>query len=239
MRNSLTLRLGVIALALAVIGTACSSGTDGSPGEASGSRQGQSQQNGSDGMEAVTTVDSGAAQLRRDLTDLLDGHVYLAGIAVEQAVLTEDPNSPQFKAAATTLDQNSQDLAAAIESIYGPEAGKQFLSQWRQHIDFFVDYTIGGISNDANVQQKAAADLAQYQKDFGAFLEEATGGELQADAAAQALQMHVNSLLDTIDAVIAGDASAFDMLYGSAHEHMPMTAGALAGAIAGQMPESF
>ncbi len=43
---------------------------------------------------------SPASDLQAGLTDLLNSHVFLAGIAVEQAVLTEDPKSPQFKAAA-------------------------------------------------------------------------------------------------------------------------------------------
>ena len=40
---------------------------------------------------------SPASDLQAGLTDLLNSHVFLAGIAVEQAVLTEDPKSPQFK----------------------------------------------------------------------------------------------------------------------------------------------
>ena len=188
---------------------------------------------------AAPSIDTGSEKLRQTLTDLLNSHVYLAGIAVEQAVLTEDPKSQQFKSAARTLDENSQDLAAAIESIYGPEAGDAFLKQWREHIGFFVDYTIGGISKDKRMQQKAADDLAAYESDFGAFLSEATGGELLADGAAEALGMHVESLVAAVDSVLAGDPSAFDQLYEAAHGHMPMTAAALAGAIATQMPEDF
>lgn len=187
----------------------------------------------------MPTVETEAAQLQQALTDLLDSHVYLAGIAVEQGVLTKSTTSPQFKAAATTLDQNSQDLAAAVASVYGNKAGKQFLSLWRKHITFFVDYTVGGLEGDKAAQSRAKKQLDRYRADFGAFIDKATGGELSADAAAGALQMHVDSLLETIDAVIAGDANAFDLLYSSAHEHMPMTATALAGAIVAQNPEKF
>jgi hypothetical protein len=189
--------------------------------------------------EMATGIDTGSAKLRQTLTDLFNSHVYLAGIAVEQAVLTEDPNSPQFKAAATTLDQNSQDLASAIESVYGPEAGDAFLKQWREHIGFFVDYTVGGLTSDKQMQQKAGEDLAQYEDDFGAFLSEATGGELDAGAAADALGMHVDSLVVAVDSLLAGDGRAFDLLYAASKDHMPMTASALAGAIAAQNPDQF
>jgi len=239
-KKSLILRLTGVALVLALVGAAC--GGDGSENAETtdGSVQEDSSEDSSMAAEEMSAgIETGSAKLRQTLTDLLNSHVYLAGIAVEQAVLTEDPNSPEFKAAATTLDQNSQDLAGAIESVYGPEAGDAFLKQWREHIGFFVDYTIGGLTNDKQMQRKAAADLDAYRGDFSAFLEEATGGELDAGTASDALQMHVNSLVTAVDSVLAGDPQVFSQLYEAAHGHMPMTAAALAEAIAGQSPEDF
>jgi hypothetical protein len=81
--------------------------------------------------------DSGASELRSGLTGLLEEHVYLAGIAVTQGV-GEGLTSPQFKAAAGTLDTNSKGLSKAIASVYGDAAGKQFLALWRKHNGFFV-----------------------------------------------------------------------------------------------------
>ena len=241
MKRSFLLRLSGVALALAFVGAACGGGD--SENDAASNTGAQEESTEDMSMDAedsmVRGIGTGAAKLRQTFTDLLNSHVYLAGIAVEQAVLTENPNSTQFKAAASTLDQNSQDLAAAIESVYGPEAGEAFLKQWREHIGFFVDYTIGGLTNDMQMQKKAAADLDTYRGDFSAFLEEATGGELSADAASDALQMHVNSLVTAVDSVLAGDPKVFSHLYEAAHGHMPMTAAALAGAIAGQSPEDF
>jgi len=183
-------------------------------------------------------VNSSGSDLQQTLTDLLDGHVYLASITVVQG-LENGLDSPQFKAAATTLDQNSQDLAAAIESVYGAEAGEQFLSQWRQHIEFFVQYTQGKATKDNAMAEQALTRLQNYKQDFSAFLSKATGGRLPANGAAEALQMHVDSLIEAIDAAIAGDAEVFDLVYAAATDHMPMTASALAGAISGQFPDKF
>jgi hypothetical protein len=183
-------------------------------------------------------VESMESALQRDLTDMLVSHVYLAGIAVEQAKLTGDPASAQFTAAAATLDRNSQDLAAAVESVYGPEAGGQFLELWRSHIGMFVDYTVGGLTGDAALQQDAAARLDQYRQDFGAFMDSATNGELPAMVVADALKVHVDSLVAAVDAVIAGDPAAFDLLYDAAH-HMPDTATAFAGGIIASNPDLF
>ena len=40
------------------------------------------------------------------------------------------------------LDANSVALAKTLGSVY-PDAEKPFLASWRQHIGFFVDYTLG------------------------------------------------------------------------------------------------
>ena len=240
--KSFILRLIGALLVVAMLGAACSeAGND--AGDATSGDQVETNDNSmsSDTPDAeVTTaaLDEGAAALSQTLTDLLDSHVYLASIAVSTG-LTAGLDSPEFEAAAATLDQNSQDLAGAIESVYGAEAGDAFLKLWRQHIGFFVDYTAGKATKDDAKADKALKALENYKKDFSEFLDTATGGELPADAAAGALQMHVDSLIDAIDAAIAGDPKVFDKIYEAATGHMPMTASALAGAITAQFPDKF
>jgi hypothetical protein len=227
-----------IALSLAVVGAACvstSSSDQSAPqavAPASGSMDHSSMASGSD------TIDAGASGLQQGLTDLLDSHVYLASIAISTG-LNAGLDSKEFKAAAATLDQNSQDLASAVASVYGNDAGKQFLALWRKHIGFFVEYTQGKATGNDKMAQKALKELDSYRKDFGAFIESATGGELSADAVAKSLQMHVNALIDAIDLAVAGKTDVFDAIYTAAHVHMPETATALAGGIAAQMPDTF
>ena len=233
------MRMVGAALALALFGAACGQSDSGDALEPAQGDQASEGMTSSGDSAMEPSVETGAATLTRDLTSLLDSHVFLAGIAVEQAVLTESSTSPQFKAAAGALDSNSKDLAGAIGSVYGEEAEAQFLKLWRAHIGMFVDYTVGGITGDAPMQKKAVKELDRYRKDFGAFIEEATGGELKSADTEAALQMHVTSLVAAVDAMIAGDADVFDKLYAAAHEHMPMTASALAGAIVAQMPDEF
>src|SRR3954452_10772372 len=80
-------------------------------------------------MASTSMSSSGAADLRAGLTSLLTEHVYLAGIALTKG-------GP----AVATLDDNSKALSKAIASVYGDDAGKQFLALWRKHIGFFVAY---------------------------------------------------------------------------------------------------
>ena len=181
-------------------------------------------------------ADSGASQLRSGLTALLQEHVYLAGIAITQGV-SEGLDSKQFKASAATLDANSKGLADAIGGVYGDDAGKQFLALWRDHIGMFVDYTKAKATGDDAGAEKAAMDLDGYRTEFGAFLESANPN-LAADAVAEELVPHVDSVFATIDSLIAEDGKVFDNLREAAG-HMPNTANVLAGAIAKQMPDKF
>lgn len=180
-----------------------------------------------------------AAELRAGLTALLQEHVYLAGIAINQAVADAgDLTAPATADAVATLDENSVALSEAIASVYGDEGGEQFLALWRAHIGFFVDYTLGGATGDTAGQDAARQQLDDYRADFGAFVESATGGELAADAVAAELQVHVDTLITAIDAILAADPAVYGLLADAA-SHMPGTAAALASAIAAQMPDTF
>jgi len=180
-------------------------------------------------------VGSGASELRSGLTSLLQEHVYLAGAAIATAVgAGGDMEAPAVASAVATLDENSVALSEAVASVYGDDAGAQFLELWRKHIGFFVDYTLGGATGDMAKQDAAKQALDAYRADFGAFIDSATGGQLPADAVADNLQVHVNTLLDAVDAVLDGSPSVFPKLR-TAAQHMPGTALALSDAISMQM----
>ena len=185
----------------------------------------------------MPTIDTGAATLRTGLSNLLQEHVYLAGIATGTA-LSEGPDSKAFTQAAATLDENSVALSEAIASVYGEDGGAAFLDLWRAHIGMFVDYTVGAATDDDQMKQKALAELDGYRADFGAFVESATEGGLSKEAVAEELKGHVETLTAAIDAQAAGDPNA-SMLLREAASHMPMTADVLAGAIVTQFPEKF
>jgi hypothetical protein len=179
------------------------------------------------GAAATTTP---AAELRAGLTDLLTQHVYLAGIALKTAVdKGGNLKDPSVVAAVTTLDANSVALSKAVGSAY-PAAEAPFLQSWRQHIGFFVNYTLGKATKNAAMAAKAKSDLNGYRTSFGQLIHSVVP-ELPADAVAQELVPHVQTLLDTIDALVSGKAAVYPDLEMAAM-HMPGTAKILAGGIA-------
>jgi hypothetical protein len=184
-----------------------------------------------DGMETtVDTVNSDGAGLRATLTALLSDHVYLAGAAINQALADGgDLEAPLTAAAVAALDENSVEVAAAVGSVY-PDAEEPFLDSWRSHIPFFVDYTLGKVTEDQGKVDEAVSGLEQYAVSFGELINSVVP-ELPAEAVQMELEMHATSLLAAIDANVAGDPEYFGLLKEAA-SHMPMTATALAGGIA-------
>jgi hypothetical protein len=176
-------------------------------------------------------TDSAPAETRAVLTNLLQEHAYLAGIALEQAIdAGGDLENPNVVAAVETLDVNTVELADVVGSVAGPENGEAFLGLWREHIGFFVDYTLGEATGDAAMKEQALTDLIGYQEAAGAFFEEITGGEIMPDMLIPGLEEHVATLTAAIDSMVAGDPAAFTQLR-MAGQHMPMAALLLATGI--------
>ncbi len=171
----------------------------------------------------ATTGD--AADLRVKLDDLLAEHAALAIVAMERGF----DGAPDFKAAAAELDKNTVALGDLIGSAYGDDAKATFLSQWRAHIGYFVNYVTALASKDTAGQDEAKKGLDGYIKDNGAFLAGATG--LPADAVEGQLKMHVDELLKTIDDYAAGDYEAAAAGARMSFAHMYETGDALAGGI--------
>jgi hypothetical protein len=176
-----------------------------------------------------------ASDLRTTLQHYLSEHAYLAVEAMRRGA----EGSEDFDAAANALNANTEDLTAAITSVYGEEAGNQFKEMWTNHIGFFVDYVKATGANDQAAKDEALKNLDGYRAEFSKFLETATGERLESDGLAEGLQMHVNQLIGAFDSYVAGD---YDKAYEYEREaisHMHMVAKGLSSAITDQYPDKF
>jgi hypothetical protein len=220
--------LAASAVAGVVLVSACSA--DNSPSQQSSGTAQPPSSSPMTGMTGKAAVATPAVELRAGLTHLLTEHVYTAAIALKTAVDKGGKmDDPTVKAAVANLDANSVALSKAVGSAY-PQAEAPFLQSWRQHIGFFVDYTLGKATKDQAKVDKAKLDLDGYRTSFGQLINSVVP-ELPAMAVADELTPHVASLLATIDSLIAGDGQVFAKL-AEAAAHMPMTAATLAGGIA-------
>jgi len=180
-------------------------------------------------------TEAAPASLRSALNLLLSEHVYLAGAATGAAL---GGREDEFAAAADALDMNSQDIAAAIGSVYGKPAQDAFLPLWRKHIGFVVDYTTGLAEDNQTSQDGAVQSLLDYTQELGAFFS-AANPNLQKDPVSELVKTHILTLKDVIDAQAAGDFSTEYQALRSAYSHMGMIADPLAAAIVKQFPEKF
>ena len=180
---------------------------------------------------AMTASTLTKSDLRVTLDNLFGEHAVLAMNATNLGVT----GSKSFPAAAKALDKNSVALSKAIASVYGAKAGKTFLNgqfMWRDHIKFFVDYTVATAKKDKAGQNKAVANLKTYTVEFGNFLAGATG--LPKLAVRNDLLGHVLELKGQLDAYAAGNYAKAARHYHAAYNHMFMTGDLVAGAIAKQ-----
>jgi hypothetical protein len=183
---------------------------------------------------AATDGDTPEANLRVQLTDLLNQHVALASAATGAAL---GGRTAEFQAAAATLDQNSVAIAHLIGSVYGSDAETAFLQGWRNHIGFFVDYTQADATHDEAKKQKALDDLNNYALQVAQFFNAANGMPL--DATVTLMKQHVVTLTSVIDAQAAGDQTAVYSKLATSMAHMEMVADPIAAATARKFPQRF
>ena len=182
-------------------------------------------------------VNGSGAKLRAALTGLLIQHVAATGFVVQTALAAKgNMKNPEVKGAVSALADNTNQLGAAIGSVYGSAAQQQFLKLWRAHIGYFVDYTLGLATHNHAMVATAKKNLAGYITQFSAFVAGAT--KLPSSAVAADLQGHVTTLEATIRAMVSASSDASAKLL-MAENHMAGTGAVLAQGIASSQPAKF
>ncbi len=176
------------------------------------------------------------AALRGQLEQLLGDHVILA-LRFMRAKVNQSPAFVQ--AANAALVDNTAGLTEVVGSVYGPEGADEFQRLWVDHVQSMFLYTDAVVDGDQAARGDARARLDSYRRDFGAFVEGATQGQLPADAVAETLRVHIDQMLGHIDAYVAGDYAGAYRLQREAYAHMFPTGSTLAGAFAEHLPGEF
>ncbi|MFD0517652.1 hypothetical protein [Paractinoplanes durhamensis] len=142
----------------------------------------------------------------------------LGKLLAEHAVLIEDltraavTGTPDFAASGDMINGNTRDLAAAIDTLFGAAAAKQFQSLWADHTDHLVAYAQAG--TDQAKKDTAKTAMAGIEQRLGAFLAGATGKRMGTGDLAAALRKHDAMLMRHADAYASKDyATAHDVAY--------------------------
>jgi hypothetical protein len=150
----------------------------------------------------------------------------LGKLLAEHAVLVEDvtraavTNTPDFNAAAEMINGNTRDLAAAMDTLFGAPAAKQFQSLWASHVEQLVAYAGATAAREPARQQQARAALTTLEQGMSAFLATATGGRMSRADLSAALAMHDQMLLRHADAYAAKDYPTAHDIATQTYDHM-------------------
>jgi hypothetical protein len=166
---------------------------------------------------------------------LLTEHVHLAASTTGAAMAGR---TGELSAAVRALDANGRDLAQALGAVYGSDAERRFLAGWRRHIEFFVWYAKGVMTNDRSMRKKAVDGLEGYAVELGDFISGANP-HLTKDAVADLARSHTRALLLVIEAQGADDhGKAYAALRAAALQSSTI-ADPLGSAIVRQFPDRF
>ncbi|MGH8931988.1 MAG: hypothetical protein ACRDZO_15545 [Egibacteraceae bacterium] len=225
------LRLMTLTTAALMLLAACGGGAP-AEDEATAPAQGTTQETDTQSAaEEPAAPELDAATLRATINNALREHVFLAATATGAAL---GGDTAGFDAAAAALGGNSEDIAALVGSVYGPELQETFLGLWNSHIDMVVRYTQGIAAGDTAAADAAVAELTTYSQTLADTFDQVTAGGLPASASQPLILDHVLTLKSVIDKQQAGDAAGAFTDLRTAMAHMDMIAKPLAGAIATQ-----
>ncbi|HET7486405.1 MAG TPA: hypothetical protein VFJ85_00650 [Acidimicrobiales bacterium] len=206
-------------VALAVLGAACGGG-------------GKSASTTSTTVkyDVAAGVGSPAATLRTQLTDLLQEHALLVGMAAGAQLSGQNP-AP----ITAVLDQNSADLGKLVGDLY-PAAGAAFLDQWKRHAAALIAYS-SVATGDKAAQTAAKAQITDIEKQLTTTLNTANV-QLTPEALTKTFSDYSGAVLSAISAQAKKDEAAAAKLKKAA-DGMATPAIVLAAGIVKQKADSY
>jgi hypothetical protein len=211
-------RTGLSSLLLLLLAAAACTGTAGGAGPARPDPAGHHAVR----LAAPAAPKASPQQRRAQFEQLLGQHTLIA-VRLMRSVVTAAPQVRQ--AAVKSLQDNTSALRQLVAAAYGPPQGDRFNQLWLDHIAELSAYATGLASHDQAAMQQARGALTAYCTAYGNWFAGASHGRVRAADATAAVRMHVEDLLDQVDAYAAHDYDRAYRIEREAYERM-FTAGA-------------
>ena len=164
-------------------------------------------------------------------------HTYLTLLAAEAVVdaagATDDPAA---QSASTTLDDSAESLANGLSGAAGNDGREAFLDLWRPFLTAATDYAAAAAGGDTAGADAARTTMLEAPAALAEVFGQATAGNAPADVAAL-LDTHVENLLATIDAMVAGDPMAYTQARAAAQHATTIASGLASGLVAANPAE--
>ena len=176
-----------------------------------------------------------AADLRADLVTLGTQHMDLTDQAINAAL----DGTTNAAAAKADLINNGTEISAAVGSVYGADAQKQFQDLWNLHLVDFINYAVADKSGDAAAKAAALTDIHDKYTVPISMLLSGANPNLPEAALESGFGDHVTGTAQMIDAHIAGNYTQETQLREAGTKHLEGLMSTLAGAIVKQYPSKF
>jgi hypothetical protein len=166
------------------------------------------------------------------MRQLWQGH---AETTRDYALAVKAGDAAAEKKAADAVVANAKQIADAVGSFYGADAGKRMLELLAGHWGGVKALTDAGKSGDSAASSKAMQDLTANADEIAKFLSGANPN-LPADAVKGLLMTHAGHHSMLIGEIMKGDKAAAAQTWTTMQAHMNTIADALSDGIAKQFP---
>lgn len=171
------------------------------------------------------------AETRAKLTSGLVEHTYLTLLAAREAVSAGGATvDATVQSAVSTLDGSADGLANRISGVSGNDGRRAFLELWRPFLSATTEFAAASSSGDTATADTARAAMRQAPGALAGVLEESTAANAPDDLSAL-LDTHVDNLITTIDAIVAGDPAAHTQVRAAAQHASTIAARLSAGLV--------
>lgn len=193
---------------------------------------------GTTGISTLAVAQSGgpvAPRLRAAMQDLWHGHI----VATRNYALAVHAGDQAAAQAAQEAEvANGHQLADAVASVYGEDAGKGIFDLLAGHVGGVNAYTDAAKAGDSAGMDKAMDDLTSNGRAIAKFLAGANPDNWTEDGLFGALAAHAGHHKQQIDLMMSNASQVDqDKEWTAMQEHMDMIAGALTDGIAAQFPD--
>jgi hypothetical protein len=170
-------------------------------------------------------------KLRSGFAMLLGEHMELI-VGAQRAAFA---GSRQFKAAATEMNANSDDLGDAITAIAGPESGEQFQKAWADHVEGLMAYTAAVAGGDGPGKAAAKKRLEGVAFEIAEYLNTVVNKQIGVVPLTAAVTEHDEHLIGQVDAYAAKNYTRAQQMELDGYQQMRGLADTLVDAIQQQV----
>jgi len=175
-------------------------------------------------------------ELRLALRDLWLGHIFWVRSVV---YATKSGDTEAAKVAEENVVKNAKDIAGAVASFYGKDAGDKLFGLLAGHYGAIKEYMTTAFAGDMAGKPAAVDKIKKNADEIAAFLNSANPKNWPKDTLVSLLVAHGDQHMAQIDAVAAKDYGTEATVWENMKKHIYTIADALAGGIEKQFPKKF